>query len=93
MVKPIKQEAQKVGEKVKGFAADHPKVTVTGAVMVGTAVAVGVATTKVGMLLIAVTGVVAAAGVGAGVGRILGEALVRQSLEYIPPVASGSTSA
>jgi|GEM_PF-3986765 len=89
----IKQEAEKVAEKVREFAAAHPRATVTGAAVTGGAVAGMVVTSKVGLAVLTVAGVVVAVGVGVGVGRVLGEALIRRPVEYMPPAAPGSPTA
>ena len=81
----IKAGVEKAADKVKCFAADHPKTTVAGAAVVGGVVGLALASTKVGLVLITVTGVLAVGCAGAAFGKTMAEAVIRSKPVYLPP--------
>jgi hypothetical protein len=74
-----------VAGKATEFAKSHPKAIAGIGTAVGAAVGLGIATSKIGIFVAATLGVVFAVSAGAVAGRMIGEVISRQHVEYIPP--------
>jgi len=79
-------------EEVKGwmsnvteFAQKHPRSVIAIGTATGAAVGCFVATSKLGLFVAAAAGIVFCTVAGATTGRIVGELISRQAVEYIPP--------
>jgi outer membrane lipoprotein SlyB len=67
------------------FAVKHPRSVIAIGTATGAAVGCFVATSKLGLFVAAAAGVMFCTVAGATAGRVIGELVSRQHIEYIPP--------